>query len=149
MKAILIVALIAVALSQNLITDFKTQTGLCFAQSKALYAEVDSALNQKSLDAIIDSLEKISEKVPSLLRTCGAEEQAEAFEIAFPPACTKVLAKEAKIFVKIMKLYAEDQQKNEKQILLCTLCIMKTLLCSRLSTGHKCRRSAPTLRISL
>lgn len=53
------------------------------------------------------------------MRACGAEEEAKSFETAYPPACTRVLAKEAKLLVKIMRLYAEDQEKNEKQIMVC------------------------------
>jgi hypothetical protein len=63
----------------------------------------------------------VVEEVPSIMRACGAEEEAASFETAYPPACTKVLAKEAKLLVKIMRLYAEDQEKNEKQIMVCTL----------------------------
>lgn len=112
MKLIIIVALIAAVLSQNLITDFKAQSAICFAKSKAFYQDANAAVAQTNIDSIIDSLEKLSERVPSVLRACGAEEEAAAYEQNYPPACTKLLAREAKILVKIMKLYAEDQEKN-------------------------------------
>lgn len=145
MKTLLFISLLVIVLSQNLISDFYTEAGLCFAKSKSFYNEVNSALTQKSTDAIIDSLEKMSEKVPGLLRACGAEDEAQAYEEAYPPACTKILAKEAKIFVKIMKLYAEDQVKNEKQIMICKLKIMQTQQCSRHSTRHRSKRNALSL----
>jgi hypothetical protein len=117
MKSLLFIALIATALSQNLIADLQAQTDNCFLQSKSFYEGASSALKQTNIESIIDSLEKLVERVPSLMRACGAEEEATAFETAYPPACTRLLSKEAKIMVKIMRLYAEDQEKNEKQIM--------------------------------
>ena len=41
--------------------------------------------------------------------SCGDKGQAEQIKTEYPPVCTKVLAKEAKLLVKIMRLYTEDK----------------------------------------
>jgi hypothetical protein len=70
MRLIVLLAFLGFALSQNLITD----TGVCFAKTKLFYSQVTTALEQKNIDSIIDSFEKLSETVPSVLRACGEEE---------------------------------------------------------------------------
>jgi hypothetical protein len=75
--------------------------------------------------------------------SCGAEGQAEEIKQEYPPVCTKLLAKEAKLLVKIMRLYAEDKEKNQKSILLCIFITIKTQLCSKQFTKPKYKRNVP------
>ena len=138
MKLVVLLALVALVFSQNLASE----SGACAVRAKLFYNQVKSAVEQNGLDSIIDSIEKVSETVPSVLRACGAEEEAAHYEHEYPAVCTKLLAREAKLLVKIMKLYAEDQEKNEKQILLCNFDSMKIPPCLRLSTRLRCKRSA-------
>lgn len=105
MKLVVLLALVALVFSQNLASE----SGACAVRAKLFYNQLKSAVEQNGLDSIIDSIEKVSETVPSVLRACGAEEEAANYEHEYPAVCTKLLAKEAKLLVKIMKLYAEDQ----------------------------------------
>lgn len=88
MKFLLFLSLATLALSQNLF-----QAGLCFTNAKIFETEAKRAISATTLDSMIDSLEILSEKVPSLLRSCGAEKQAEEYEFYYPKTCTKLLAK--------------------------------------------------------
>ena len=84
------------------------QAGLCYHQAQQFQNAVVRALEQKDADKIVDALETVVDSIPSMLQTCGAEDEAQYFKEQLPPACTKLLAKEAKLLIKIMRLYAED-----------------------------------------
>jgi hypothetical protein len=96
----------------------------CFNTAQAFKDATVKSLEKGDAELIIDDLEKVFESYPSLLDSCGAEEKAEEIRTDYPPACSKILAKEAKLMVKIMRLYAEDQEKNQKAIVMCKFCSM-------------------------
>lgn len=64
------------------------------------------SLERRDVELIIDDLEQVFEAYPTLLDTCGAEDKASEVRSDYPPACSKVLAKEAKLLVKILRLNA-------------------------------------------
>jgi hypothetical protein len=66
---------------------------------------------------------------------------AEETRTEFPPICTKLLAQEVKLLIKIMRLYAEDKVKNEKSILMCNFSSIQTPHCSSPSTKARFRRN--------
>lgn len=82
------------------------------------------ALDNNNLEAIIDDIERTFQSVPSVFDVCGVSQASDAMRSELPPACTKALAKEAKLLVKILSLLAEDRVKNEKQIMFCNFFVI-------------------------
>jgi hypothetical protein len=145
----LLVAFLLAAVAVLAAAEAFPQAGLCYHQAQQFQNAVVRALEQKDAEKIVDALEMVVDSIPSMLETCGAEDEAQYFREQLPPVCTKLLAKEAKLLIKIMRLYAEDPEKNEKAIILCTSPCTQTPPCSKQSTAPRCRRSAPSSKSSI
>ena len=94
--------------------------GKCYGKALEFKTSSVAALENRDAELIIDDMEKVIETYPSLLEACGADEKAEQARTELPPACSKILAKEAKILVKIFRLNIQDKAKNQNSILMCT-----------------------------
>ena len=84
----------------------------CFESATDFKEATVKALEKRDINLVIDDLEKVFETYPSLLAECGAEDKSDEIKKEIPPACSKVVSKEAKLLVKIMRLYNEDKEKN-------------------------------------
>jgi len=69
MKTLVVILLIVFAASQKSATEGHKQ---CFTQAKQFYGLAREAVELGDVEEIIDSLEQVSERVPELLRACGA-----------------------------------------------------------------------------